>query len=159
MLLAASLALTAYCQNLWQLALVYGVLASLGLAGTGPVVANAVVTRWFVRRRGTAVSLLGSAAMTGMSLLVPGGGVAHRRGGLADCLRGARARSVLVGMVPMCLFVVRDSPESMGLRPDGDPFARGARAPVIDAHARRRPRCARWPSGSSPARSSRAASR
>jgi len=70
-LLAVSLALTAYCQNLWQLALVYGVLASLGLACTGPVVANAVVTRWFVRRRGTAVSLLGSAAMTGMSLLVP----------------------------------------------------------------------------------------
>ena len=35
-LLAAALALTGQCQNLWQLALVYGVLASLGLAATGP---------------------------------------------------------------------------------------------------------------------------
>jgi len=53
-LLAAALALTGQCQNLWQLALVYGLLASLGLAATGPVVANAVVSRWFSRRRGTA---------------------------------------------------------------------------------------------------------
>ena len=49
--LAVSLALTGLCANLWQLALVYGVLASLGLSAVGPVVANAVVSRWFVRRR------------------------------------------------------------------------------------------------------------
>src|SRR5262249_56756990 len=70
-LLAISLALTGLCSNLWQLALVYGVLASLGLSCVGPVVANAVVSRWFIRRRGLAISILGSAAMTGMSLLVP----------------------------------------------------------------------------------------
>jgi MFS family permease len=118
-LLAASLALTSLCHSLWQLALVYGVLAALGLACTGPVVANSVVTRWFVRRRGTAVSLLGSAAMTGMSLLVPvvawlivtfGWRTTYVVLGLA----------VLLGMLPLCLFVVRDSPESMGLTPDGD---------------------------------------
>jgi MFS family permease len=128
-LLAAALALTAYCQSLWQLALVYGVLAALGLAGTGPVVANAVVTRWFVRRRGTAVSLLGSAAMTGMSLLVPIvawliGAFGWRSAYLV--LGGA----TLVGMLPLCLFVVRDSPEQMGLRPDGDGALAGAPAPV-----------------------------
>jgi MFS family permease len=117
-LLAAALVLTSLCQNLWQLALVNGLLAALGLAATGPVVANAVVTRWFVRRRGTAVSLLGSAAMTGMSLLVPivawlivsfGWRTAY------VVLGGV----VLFGMLPLCLFVVRDSPEAMGLAPDG----------------------------------------
>jgi MFS family permease len=118
-LLAASLVLTGLCQNVWQLVLVYGVLAALGLAATGPVVANAVVSRWFVRRRGTAVSLLGSAAMTGMSLLVPvvawmiltlGWRLTYMVIGLV----------VLVGMLPLCLLVVRESPESMGLLPDGD---------------------------------------
>jgi len=117
--LAASLALTGLCTNLWQLALVYGVIASLGLAAVGPVVANAVVSRWFVRRRGTAVSLLGSAAMTGMSLLVPvvawliitvGWRMTYALIGLA----------VLVAMLPLCLLVVRDSPESLGLAPDGE---------------------------------------
>jgi MFS family permease len=124
-LLAASLALTSLCQNLWQLALVYGVLAALGLACTGPVVANAVVTRWFVRRRGTAVSLLGSAAMTGMSLLVPVVAwliIVFGWRTTYVVLGGA----VLLGMLPLCLFVVRDSPEAMGLAPDGDAAGPGA---------------------------------
>jgi MFS family permease len=126
-LLAASLALTGLCRSLWELALVYGVLAALGMAATGPVVANAVVSRWFIRRRGTAVSLLGSAAMTGMSLLVPlvawlivtfGWRTTYAMIGLA----------VLLGMLPLCLLVVRDSPESMGLAPDGEAIAPEARS-------------------------------
>ncbi len=116
--LAAALALTGLCTNLWQLVLVYAVLASLGLSAVGPVVANAVISRWFVRRRGTAVSVLGSAAMSGMSLLVPvvawliltvGWRMTYALIGLA----------VLVGMLPLCLLVIRDSPESIGLSPDG----------------------------------------
>jgi len=55
----------------WEFAAVYGVLLPLGLAVTGPVMASGVVARWFSARRGTALSLLGSASMTGMSLLVP----------------------------------------------------------------------------------------
>jgi MFS family permease len=123
-LLAVSLALVGFCQNLWQLALVYGVLASLGLAATGPVVANAVVSRWFSRRRGTAVSLLGSASMTGMSLLVP------LLAWLIATL-GWRHTYVVIGgavlllMLPLCIFVVRDTPESMGLGPDGDALPAG----------------------------------
>lgn len=128
-LLAASLALTGLCANLWQLALVYGVLASLGLAAIGPVVANAVVTRWFIRRRGIAVSILGSAAMTGMSLLVPlvawlilavGWRMTYALIGLA----------VLIGMLPLCLWVIRDSPESIGLSPDGEMIPTSATAVV-----------------------------
>jgi MFS family permease len=39
--------------------------------------------------------------------------------------------AVLVGMLPLCLFVVRDSPEEMGMRPDGDAAVAGAPVPVI----------------------------
>src|SRR5215813_9394954 len=121
-LLAISLALTGLCTNLWQLALVYGVLASLGLSAVGPVVANAVVSRWFNRRRGTAVSLLGSAAMTGMSLLVPVVAWLIEIYGWRATY-GIIGGAVLVGMLPLCLFVVRDTPESMGLGADGDTLA------------------------------------
>src|SRR4026209_1369900 len=72
-LLVLSLVLTAMVRNFWEFAAVYGVLVPLGLAGTGPVIASGVVARWFSRRRGTALSVLGSASMTGMSLLVPAG--------------------------------------------------------------------------------------
>jgi len=71
LLLVASLVLTALVRNFWEFAVVYGVLVPLGLAATGPVIASGVVARWFSKRRGTALSVLGSASMTGMSLLVP----------------------------------------------------------------------------------------
>ena len=156
--LAAALALTGQCQNLWQLALVYGLLASLGLAATGPVVANAVVSRWFSRRRGTAVSILGSAAMTGMSLLVPVVAwliilVGWR---MTYALIGV---FVLVGMLPLCLLVVRDSPEGMGLAPDGGAAPAGSTVVAPAQRTSTATRCARWPSGSSRGPSSPAASR
>jgi MFS family permease len=118
-LLAISLALTGLCTNLWQLALVYGVLASLGLSAVGPVVANAVVSRWFIRRRGLAISILGSAAMTGMSLLVPVVAWLIITVGWRMTY-GVIGLVVLLGVLPLCLFVVRESPEAVGLAPDGD---------------------------------------
>jgi len=118
LLLVGSLVLTAMVRNFWEFAVVYGVLVPLGLAATGPVIASGVVARWFSKRRGTALSVLGSASMTGMSLLVPavtwliitqGWRTTYMVIGLA----------VLVVMLPLCLWVIRDSPESMGLAADG----------------------------------------
>jgi MFS family permease len=132
LLLVLSLVLTALVRNVWEFAAVYGVLLPLGLAVTGPVMASGVVARWFNRRRGTALSFLGSASMTGMSLLVP----------LVTWLilaYGWRtaymliALGVLAGMLPLSLWVIRDSPESMRLAPDGaapEPTTAGAPARV-----------------------------
>jgi MFS family permease len=118
LLLVASLVLTALVRNFWEFAIVYGVLVPLGLAATGPVIASGVVARWFSKRRGTALSVLGSASMTGMSLLVPA--VTW-----LIITQGWRATYILIGagvlvlMLPLCLWVIRDSPESMGLAADG----------------------------------------
>jgi MFS family permease len=120
-LLIGSLVLTAQVHNYWQFAVVYGVILPLGLAVTGPVMASGVVARWFNKRRGTALSLLGSASMTGMSLLVPfvtwliltnGWRVAYM----------AIAGLVLVAILPVALWVIRETPEQMGLTPDGAPL-------------------------------------
>lgn len=120
-LLVGSLVLTAQVHNYWQFAVVYGVILPLGLAVTGPVMASGVVARWFNKRRGTALSLLGSASMTGMSLLVPfvtwliltnGWRVAYM----------AIAGLVLVAILPVALWVIRETPEQMGLTPDGAPL-------------------------------------
>src|SRR5512144_2605338 len=125
LLLVASLVLTALVRNFWEFAAVYGVLVPLGLAGTGPVIASGVVARWFSRRRGTALSVLGSASMTGMSLLVP----------LVTWLiltRGWRgtyqlvAGFIVLAFLPLSLWVIKDSPESMGLTADGAPRVAGA---------------------------------
>ncbi len=131
LLLVASLVLTAMVRSYWEFAAVYGVLVPLGLAGTGPVIASGVVARWFNRRRGTALSVLGSASMTGMSLLVP----------LVTWMiltTGWRhtymviAIAILVVVLPLCLWVFRDSPESVGLTADGAPSAPGATTDRIE---------------------------
>src|SRR5712691_1221111 len=130
--MAGSLVLTGTMTSLWQFALYYGVLGALGLAATGQVVALATLTRWFAKRRGTAVSLLSVASMAGMSLLVPI---------IMWCILrfGWRASYMILGVAsllvtrPLSIWVLRDSPEDIGLHPDGlvpEPVAPG-RAPVV----------------------------
>src|SRR5260370_11402039 len=126
--LVISLVLTAMVRNFWEFAAVYGVLVSLRLAGTGPVIASGVVARWFSKRRGTALSVLGSASMTGMSLLVP----AVTWLVLTTGWRPTYAvipGLILVISLPLCLWVVRDSPESVGLLADGAPLTPRPLAP------------------------------
>ena len=132
LLLVASLILTGLVRNFWEFALVYGVLLSLGLAMTGPVLASGVVARWFSKRRGTALSLLASASMTGMSLLVPFVTFLILSTGwrMAYMLVGV---GVLFVMLPLSLLVIRETPESMGLGADG-----GAPEPAAATAARKR---------------------
>jgi MFS family permease len=131
LLLGASLASLSLVTRLWHLYVLYGVLAAAGLASTSHVVATAVVSRWFSRRRATALASLGGASMAGMSLLVP----------VAMWLVinvGWRRTYVLLGiavvalMVPLALWVVRESPESMGLTPDGLPREAASGVRVVE---------------------------
>src|SRR6059036_579461 len=129
--LVISLVLTALVRNIWEFAAVYGVLVPLGLAGTGPVIASGVVARWFSKRRGTALSVLGSASMTGMSLLVPAVTWLILTTGWRTTYM-VIGGAVLVVVLPLCLWVVRDSPESMGLTADGAAVKAGASAPPVE---------------------------
>jgi MFS family permease len=118
LILVASLLLTGLVRTFWDFFLVYGVLLSFGLALCGPVLASGVTARWFNKRRGTALSMLASASMVGMSVLVP----------IVTVLilnLGWRSAYMLIGvwvlviLLPVSLWVIRESPESMGLGMDG----------------------------------------
>ena len=117
-LLAVSLVLTSMVRDLWQFAVVYGLLLPIGLAATGPVISSGVVARWFNKRRGTALSFLGSASMTGMSLLVPFVTWLILTVGWRSTYMLA-AGFIVLAFVPLSLWILRDSPESMGLTADG----------------------------------------
>jgi MFS family permease len=123
--MAASLVLTGRMTTLWEFYLYYAVVGSLGLAATGHVMGSVTLANWFVRRRGVAMSLLGSASMAGMAVLVPAA--------MWCILRfGWRTSFVILGigalliMLPLTLWVLRDDPESLGLEPDGVPAASAA---------------------------------
>jgi MFS family permease len=115
---AAGIALLGEVRNEWQMAGVF-VLFGAGYALAGLVPATSIVTRWFHRRRSVALSI----ASSGLSL---GGIVVTRKLSsvienetLADSAQ-LIALVYMAMMIPIVWLLLRPSPESMGLRPDGE---------------------------------------
>jgi MFS family permease len=116
-LLAASISLIGFVQEVWQLYAVYTVLAiAFGLATSVSV--NAVMTRWFVAKRAKAMSISSTGISVGGVILAPLGSKLIDIGGLelATPLMGAL---VLAGALPVILLVIVADPAHMGLEPDG----------------------------------------
>lgn len=115
-LLAGGIMLVSRVRTLWQLYLALGLIAAAGMSAAY-VPCNATVVRWFVRKRGLALSITSSGASFGMFVFPP----------LATALiaawgwRGAYFTLGLLaaGAIISCAaFVVRD-PEEKRLQPDG----------------------------------------
>jgi MFS family permease len=70
-ILGAALIPFSFATSLWQVYLLYGVLTSFGLAAASPVLATALVGRWFQAKRGLAMSLATSGSAFGQLLIVP----------------------------------------------------------------------------------------
>src|SRR3954463_11303007 len=71
LVVAAGMALSAAAQSPWQLALTYGVIASLGFGGPSGVAASVAVTYWFTARRAPPSALVEAGFGAGQLLLVP----------------------------------------------------------------------------------------
>ena len=126
-LIAAALSLSARMTTYAEFVLYYGVVLSLGLATTGHVISSATLTRWFVRRRATAMSIVGAAGMAGISLLVPIITWAILTFGWRGALTWLGVATLVI-VLPLSLLVIRDGPEDLGLAPDGGAPGAGAAA-------------------------------
>jgi len=106
-------------QSPWQLYLYYGVLLSLAVGMTHYVPVMATTRKWFRKRAGVVAGIVGSAWAVGNSVFLP------VMTGLADS-HGWRYTSLTLGIcfgaiIILCAwFIIRDTPESMGLCPDGE---------------------------------------
>lgn len=119
-LLGAGLFLCSTIESIWEFYLYYGVMVGVSFSVIGFPNHMAVVPRWFQRRRGMASGLALSGIGFG-SLLISW---------LSEYLIqqiGWRATfqyygiAVIVVLVPINLIFHRQSPQSIGLNPDGDP--------------------------------------
>lgn len=122
-------------------------LLSTGFACIHTVTLGKIVARWFVRQRSRAMAAATLGASLGGTLLVPlNAAVLERWGGLTG---GLTLAAITIGLiVPLALWVVKDGPEVLGLRPDGDPSASGAAASdaaSADAHPWTVPEAMRTP--------------
>ena len=103
--------------ELWQLNLFWGVLSGIGTGIVAPVLGATVANRWFVERRGLVLGIFGAAASAGQLVAVPAlmwlvVVIGWRQGTVL--LAGA----VMLVLLPV-LFLMRDDPSRMGLRPYG----------------------------------------
>src|SRR3954454_16298385 len=122
LVVAAGMALSAAAQTPWQLALTYGVVASLGFGGASGVAASVAVTYWFTARRGLAFALVEAGFGAGQLLLVPTALLVIAAAGWRATLLGG---SVLLAVVvaPVLWRRLRDRPEDVGVQPIGGPLA------------------------------------
>ena len=103
----------------WQLYLYYGVLMSLAVGMSHYVPVMATTRKWFRKQAGLVAGIAGSAWAVGNAIFVP------VMTGLAAS-RGWRDTAFILGIcfgagiILAALFIIRDTPESMGQHPDGE---------------------------------------
>jgi MFS family permease len=106
--------------HLWQLYLTIGGMVGLAVSMTHFLATQSTARKWFTRRAGLAAGILTAAFWIGSGTLSP------LLTGLANTTSW-RTASVIYALsagtiiILLAIFVIRDTPESMGLSPDGEP--------------------------------------
>jgi sugar phosphate permease len=90
----------------------------------------ALISRWFDRRRGIAVSILGTGFSLGGFLVLPLMGLGIDVAGWRGALIGSGV-AVAVVFIPIGVFIVRNSPAEVGLEVDGGRLVVGSAAPPV----------------------------
>jgi len=104
--------------SLWQFYLAYG-LKAVAHAGIGLVAIGAIVSKWFVKKRGRATGIATAGIGLGGLFLAP-------FAGFLIPISGWRSVYLILGLllwsvvIPAVAIVMRSSPQEMGLIPDGE---------------------------------------
>ena len=124
-LTGASAAAVGFVETVWQLYLVYAVMA-LAYGMGAAVAVGSIMSRWFIHHRAKAISLSSTGVSLGGATLVPLGTFLIGEGGLR---LGAPVLGVLVVAValPVLWLVVVADPQEMGLQADGHDGPDGVR--------------------------------
>jgi MFS family permease len=111
--------------NIWTFGLVYLAMITLGSDMAFSNSLSALINNWFHRRRALAMSSYHSISSLGPAILVPILGllIASQGWRTASMVAGV---TILVVVLPLS-FLIRSTPESVGMLPDGGPPEKSAR--------------------------------
>jgi MFS family permease len=118
-ILGGGIALCSLATTQWQFYLLYGVVAAIGLSLVGWTPLTAIISNWFVKKRGLAFGIMGAGF--GGSLV--SASVAQ----LLISSLGWQTAYVIIGafaivvIAPLCSFLIQRSPADKGFLPDGIP--------------------------------------
>lgn len=104
---------------LWQFYLFYGLAGAICLIGIGGLITTTAVAKWFIRKRGRALAIVTAGLPLGGAVLGPISQyiIVHFGWRLAWIFLGA---TLWIVMIPLAWFLIRRTPEDMGLLPDGE---------------------------------------
>ena len=128
-LLAAGYMCTSLVRSLWQFHLFYGVLTAIGTGGASVPLIAALMSKWFEKRRGLAISLALSGACLGQFILMP---VFNR----IILTYNWRISYLLIGLIILgvntilAFTVIKGDPEDLGCKPYGQADAENNTAPI-----------------------------
>ncbi|TCS74784.1 MFS transporter [Effusibacillus lacus] len=116
-MILAGTGLTIWMFSAWQFHLLWGVVVGLGSGFFLTVLGAIVASHWFVKNRGLVLGLLTASAATGQLAFLPL--LAY----MIESYNWRTAIWILVGAAMLAVlviaFLMRDTPEQMGLRPFG----------------------------------------
>jgi len=129
-LIALGLVPIMWMQNIWVFNLLWGLVVGVGTGVIANVLGAAVANRWFNKRRGLVVGLLGASVAVGQLILLPGMIALASDSGWRAVV-SALAFGVGVMILPVLLFM-RDRPADVGLQPVGGELVTKTGAPVVE---------------------------
>ena len=103
----------------WLMVAMFAIMGLVGMSGPGALVTSVPVLKWFVRKRGQAISFMALGIPVGAMVFVPLTQMFIDWWGWERAWIILAAIGVLV-IVPLAAIFVRRQPEDMGLLPDGD---------------------------------------
>jgi MFS family permease len=118
MVYGGSLLLLSFVNSLWQLYLLYGVLMGIAWSACSNVSLSTLLSTWFHRRRGLAISIGYSGLPMGQFLLTPLSMILILNQGYQLAIVFLSFLLLAIAL-PLVWRLVRDNPEEMNLLPDG----------------------------------------
>lgn len=117
--------LLAFTFHIAYFILIFGIIMAIAMSAGSITTGAVIVSKWFQRKRATAIGITAAGASVGGLVLVPFTTY------LIELLNWRLSWAILGGMIlalvlPVAFLVLRNSPADMGLLPDGDEVSSGS---------------------------------
>lgn len=107
-ILSLSLAISAWTTSPTLFAIAFGGISSIGFAATSHVTLSSVIGRWFVKRRGLAMTALSSGGMGGIALMTPlSSALIHQMGWRSTLFTFA---GIILALILLSALILGDNP-------------------------------------------------
>jgi len=134
LLFAAGYALMAFMTSLWQFLVLYGVVIGAAFGGTTVPIYGAIISKWFLRHRGFAISLAMGGNCLGQFILVPVFTDTMLSIGWRETSLWMAGAALIVNTV-LTLVFLRGDPDQLGIVPNGGVTSTSAPASASNPQA------------------------